>query len=105
MVVEESTRWNRNIHYHTLLLELGPARRALDVGCGGGMLTRQLSALSAEAIGIDPHEPSIDEARSMTAAPNVEYVLGDVALSIEILPGSTFRRRVHGRHSLTWTKP
>lgn len=76
--VPDELRWNHNIHYHPLLLELGPARRALDIGCGEGLLCRQLSGLADEVVGIDPHEPSIDLARLTTTDPGIDYVLGDV---------------------------
>jgi len=35
-------RWNHNIHYHRRILGAIPenAQRALDVGCGEGMLAR-----------------------------------------------------------------
>ncbi len=198
--IAEQDRWNRNIQYHSVVTALAPARRALDVGCGGGMLARQLAPLCAEVVGIDIHEPSISEARTSTHATNVEFILGDVLtfafskesfelvvsvatihhidaaaglqrfgellepggrlgiiginrsvfprdlgrdalaaaatnvhrrarreqrwehsaptvwppplddremkrLASDVLPGSKFRRRLHGRYSLTWTKP
>jgi 2-polyprenyl-3-methyl-5-hydroxy-6-metoxy-1,4-benzoquinol methylase len=74
----DSDRWNRNIHYHHILLDLGPASSALDVGCGGGLLTRQLATICETVIGIDPHEPSIVGAESETSEKSVSYVLGDV---------------------------
>ncbi len=196
----ESERWNRNIHYHPFLVDLGPTNRVLDIGCGGGMLTRHFAPTSGEVIGIDPHSPSIAGARATTHRQNVSYVLGDffthdfesesfdLVVSVaalhhfdaaagltrmaeltkpggtiglvgigrseyprdlardalsgsatflhrhlrrkklwdhsapivwpppltdagvkelvrEVLPGSVFRRRIHGRHTLVWTKP
>ena len=196
----ESERWNRNIHYHTFLLNLGPADRVLDIGCGGGTLTRQLAKTSQEVVGIDLDSPSIIEAQTDTDSSNVSYVLGDFfshpfepesfdlvvsvaalhhfdasagltrmaeltkpggtvglvgigrseyprdlardalsasatflhrhirrkklwdhnapivwpppltdagvrELAAEVLPESVFRRRIHGRHTLVWTKP
>jgi cyclopropane fatty-acyl-phospholipid synthase-like methyltransferase len=74
----ESDRWNRNLHYHPLLLDLAPARRALDVGCGGGMLTRQLAAVCASVVGVDVDEASVQRARADTASPVVEYRHDDV---------------------------
>ncbi|MBY6240222.1 class I SAM-dependent methyltransferase [Methylosinus sp. Sm6] len=37
--------------------------RALDVGCGEGRLCRMLREFGVEAVGIDPTEPLLDEAR------------------------------------------
>lgn len=193
-------RWNRNIHYHDLLVELGPAGNALDVGCGGGLLTRQLASVCESVVGIDLHEASIRDARSETSERSVSYVVGNVLdhpfepgsfdlivsvaalhhmdaeaglrrmaqllarggrlgivgigrssyprdflrdalagvatqihrrargvdvwnhaapivwpppltdhqmrkLATKVLPGSEFKRRIHGRHTITWTKP
>lgn len=196
----ETKKWNRNIHYHRALTDLAFGTRALDVGCGGGMLTRQLSLRCTSVVGIDPHEPSITAARTESLEKNVSFVVGDVMsyplelgsfglvvsvaalhhmdaeaglrrmadllspdgklgvvgigrssyprdlprdalagiatqvyqrvnnvtawdhsapmvwpppltdhqmkeLSQRVLPGSTFRRRLHGRHTITWIKP
>lgn len=79
--VADEQRWNRNIYYHPLLLELANQGRVLDVGCGGGLLTRQFAPLSSKVVGIDPDAPSIELARSETTAENVDYVLGDVLTS------------------------
>lgn len=76
----DARRWNRNIHYHRLLLQHVPAAasRVLDVGCGEGMLVRQLSKLSHHVTGIDSDGPSIARAKELTTAGNVSFVLGDV---------------------------
>jgi SAM-dependent methyltransferase len=74
----DSERWNRNIHYHPLLLRLGPADRVLDVGCGAGLLSRQLAEHSTNVIGIDLDAASIREAEAETSSPHATYVLGDV---------------------------
>ncbi len=83
----DGDRWNRNIHYHDLLVALGPADRALDVGCGGGLLTRQLASTCGSVVGIDPHGPSIVGARSETTQESVSYVVGDI-LDHPFAPGS-----------------
>ncbi len=70
--------WNRNTHYHPVLLALGPAERALDVGCGTGLLTRQLAPLCRNVVGLDLHGPSLDEACASTDAAKVTYEQGDV---------------------------
>jgi ubiquinone/menaquinone biosynthesis C-methylase UbiE len=72
-------RWNHNIHYHPAVLLALPneGARALDVGCGEGILTRELGVRFGRVFGIDVHEPSIDLARRTGGPSNVEYVLGD----------------------------
>ncbi len=72
-------RWNHNIHYHPLILRAVPAGcpNALDVGCGEGMLARQLHAVVPRVTAIDLDEPSIDLARQQPSA-GIEYLLGDV---------------------------
>ena len=74
----DAERWNRNTHYHPLLLALGPANRVLDVGCGGGLLTRQFAEQATEVVGIDPDEASIREAERDTAQTNVAFIVGDI---------------------------
>lgn len=70
--------WNHNLHYHPLILAAAPAHcaRALDVGCGDGVLTRQLRSVSERVVGIDLDSPSIDLARAQ-GGEGVEYVLGN----------------------------
>ena len=72
-------RWNHNTHYYPLVLAAVPdgCRRALDVGCGEGMLARELAVRVPQVVGIDKHEPSIALAREQGPAGRVEYVLGD----------------------------
>ena len=84
----QSDRWNHNIHYHPVILGAVPdgCDRALDVGCGEGILTRQLGAVVPDVTGIDLDEPSIRLAREQ-AAGGIEFVVGDV-LTYEFEPGS-----------------
>ncbi|MBV9847962.1 MAG: class I SAM-dependent methyltransferase [Kutzneria sp.] len=53
------------------------ARRALDVGCGEGMLARRLHRVVPEVVGIDRDRASIDLARAQGDSAGIEYVLGD----------------------------
>lgn len=77
MAVKNGKRWNHNIHYHPRILHAVPdgAQHALDVGCGEGMLARELRRAVPHVTGIDLHAPSIDQARERSD--DVDYVLGD----------------------------
>jgi 2-polyprenyl-6-hydroxyphenyl methylase/3-demethylubiquinone-9 3-methyltransferase len=54
-------------------------KRALDVGCGGGLLAEELAALGFRVTGVDPSIPSLEVARRHAA---------DAGLEIEYLPGA-----------------
>lgn len=72
-------RWNHNIHYYPLILEAVPAgcQRALDVGCGEGMLARQLVLRVPQVVGIDRDAPSIALARHQDSSSSIEFICGD----------------------------
>lgn len=78
-VPPESRRWNHNIHHHPVVLAAVPegCRRALDVGCGEGRLTRELQPLVEQVVGLDSDEDSIELARAQ-AGGTLEYLVGDV---------------------------
>ena len=65
-MTSEPERWNHNIHYHPLVLAAVPdhAERALDVGCGEGMLARELRRRVPHVVAIDRDEQSIRPAES-----------------------------------------
>jgi SAM-dependent methyltransferase len=77
MAVNDDRRWNHNIHYHSRVLRMIPddARRALDVGCGEGMLARALRRAVPHVTGIDLDAPSLDQAREHSG--DIDYLLGD----------------------------
>jgi SAM-dependent methyltransferase len=67
--------WNHNLHYHRVILAAIPAgcRRALDVGCGTGALTRSLRDVIPQVTGIDRDEQSIARARTHPQARDIGY--------------------------------
>lgn len=77
-VSRDDGRWNHNIEYQRVILEAVPAgaRRALDVGCGEGILARALRTRAAHVTGIDAHPPSLALARA-EGADGIDYVCGD----------------------------
>src|SRR4051794_40638635 len=81
-------RWNHNLHYHPVILDAVPdgCDRALDVGCGEGMLSRELAQMAHHVTAIDLDPPSIELART-SGGGDIEYLLGDV-LTYPFAPGS-----------------
>src|SRR5437879_2012383 len=72
--------WNRNIHYHDVVLSALPPRcgRVLDVGCGDGRLASELAERCGEVVAIDLDAPTLARARSRHVRPNLRFVEGDV---------------------------
>jgi SAM-dependent methyltransferase len=70
-------RWNHNVQYHPLILGAIPrgCRRGLDVGCGEGMLARELRQVVPYVTGIDRDAASIELARRQDE--DIEFVVGD----------------------------
>jgi SAM-dependent methyltransferase len=79
-VADPDSRWNHNIHYHPLVLAAVPqgSRTALDVGCGEGLLAKELAQVVPAVTGIDPHGPTLELARGRSGGAGIEYVQGDV---------------------------
>ena len=78
-VSERDRRWNHNIHYYPLVLAAVPpgCQRALEVGCGEGMLARQLAHCVPHVVGIDQDTASIELAHRQGPGGQVEFVCGD----------------------------
>lgn len=63
------------------MLEVIPSgcKRALEVGCGNGGLTRELRRRGiADVIGIDRDEPCIERCKAHIESGDIRYVVGDV---------------------------
>jgi ubiquinone/menaquinone biosynthesis C-methylase UbiE len=75
----QDRRWNHNIHYYPLVLAAVPpgCQRALDVGCGEGMLARQLACRVPCVVGIDQDAASLEAACSQDPHGQIEFVHGD----------------------------
>ena len=72
-------QWNHNIHYYPLVLWAVPAgaKRCLEIGCGDGMLARQLRSTVPLVTAIDRDAPSIAAARCQDDGLGIEYLHGD----------------------------
>ncbi len=75
----QDRRWNHNIHYYPLVLAAVPpgCQRVLDVGCGEGMLARQLAHRVPHVVGIDQDTASIELARRQGPGRQGGFVRGD----------------------------
>jgi SAM-dependent methyltransferase len=63
--------WNHNVHYHRVVLEAVPygCERALDIGCGDGLLARKLTGHATSVTGIDRSPEMIRLAREAGGGP------------------------------------
>lgn len=82
--------WNANIHYHPLILAVIPrdAQRVLDVGCGDGILSAQLTdAGIRHVVGLDADAGVLGRARERHGGKRVEWLHADV-FTAPLEPGS-----------------
>lgn len=73
--------WNHNVAYHHVVLEAAPqpCHRALDVGCGRGLLLEELAARCDQVVGIDDDDAVVAEAaRRLDALTNVTVARADI---------------------------
>jgi len=72
----ENTRGADTDFYLQLAIELG-AQRIIDLGCGTGLLTRELAVDGRQVTGIDPAPAMVAVARRQPGAERVQWVEGD----------------------------
>jgi 2-polyprenyl-3-methyl-5-hydroxy-6-metoxy-1,4-benzoquinol methylase len=72
--------WNHNAHYYPDVLRALPddVGRVLDVGCGDGLLARQLNGKAAEVLGLDRSGHILAAANTAAPGAGVSYLQGDV---------------------------
>jgi SAM-dependent methyltransferase len=72
--------WDRNAFYHDVVLNAVPdhCRRALDVGCGEGLLARELAKRCENVVAIDVDPIVLERARAAANPHGVTFVAGDV---------------------------
>ena len=76
--------WNHNVHYQPVILDAAPARcgKALDVGCGDGLLATRLASKCGAVTGIDRDARMIALARErVQAASGARQTSGAAAYS------------------------
>lgn len=104
--------WNHNAHYHGYLLRQVPerCRRALEIGCGAGELSRLLAGRAERVLAIDLSPQMIRLARARSGLyPNLDFVNADVmtyrfpdnqfdcvvtVTTMHHLPAETFLRKI-----------
>lgn len=69
-------------------VDIGPAARVLDIGCGSGEFTATLAALvpDGHVVGLDP-QPSMIEHAVAVAGPNQSFVLGTAQDVADVVTG------------------
>lgn len=69
--------WNHNTAYHSWILRHARGK-ALDVGCGDGLLVERLASCCGSVVGIEPDEEAFQRASQRLAQmPNTHLVRGD----------------------------
>lgn len=86
---DPTRRWNHNLQFHRWILENAPVpcEKALDAGCGDGVLTSKLAERARFVTGIDISPAMIASARDSVGAENVTFIHGDL-LSYPLPPGN-----------------
>ena len=86
---EERHFWyrTRNRFISARLRELGvaPGARIIELGCGGGAVAAELARQGYKVIGVEGHLTRVADAA--TRAPRAEFVVHDLRLGCDVLPG------------------
>ncbi len=77
--------WNHNTAFHDELVADAATRggRALDVGCGDGLLVERLVGVCQEAVGVEVDPAAVARARTRLAGTSRASVVAADALSLE----------------------
>ncbi len=73
--------WSHNSHYHGLFLKQVPpnCKKVLEIGCGTGMFSRQISQKTENVLALDLSPEMIKKAKQRSAEySNIEYQIADV---------------------------
>ncbi len=70
------------------VLESGPSRRVLDLGCGPGEHARRLAAEGFEVVGVDASADMLAQATSEPVPENLRFVRGDLREISTVIEGS-----------------
>lgn len=84
-------QWNHNVAYHRIVRRSVPPGSGdlLDVGCGRGLLARELSGPGRRVLGLDPSAEMVDAAREANSGvQGLEFVEGDFLTAVELAPDS-----------------
>ncbi|MFJ4174829.1 methyltransferase [Microbacterium sp. NPDC089696] len=80
---DQSTYWNHNAAYHPWILRRAARHRggrALDVGCGDGLLVRRLAEAGLDTVGIEPDPEAAERARArLSGRPRTSILQTDLA--------------------------
>ena len=70
------------------VLESGPSRRVLDLGCGPGEHARRLAVEGFEVVGVDASEAMLAQATAEPVPDNLRFVRGDLREIATVTEGS-----------------
>ena len=77
----ENEKWNRNNHYHDLMLKNLPqnSQNILEIGCGIGTFSRRLAKYSKTITAIDLSPKMIETAKSLSKSYiNIDFQIADI---------------------------